>query len=330
MLARKVAPALAAGCTAVLKPAPECPLSTLALINLALDAGIPEGVLQVITSSPGQRTVDAGRILATDPKIAKLSFTGSSRTGRLLMQQASSSLKRLSMELGGHAPLLVLKDADIPLAVDSIIKSRFRGSGQTCICANRIIIHEDVFELTKQMLLQRIKTELIPGDGFNDKATLGPLIHQQARAILMNRLEEAKSVDGINILCGGRPLQPEGLMGAFFEPTLITNVPLESKLMTEEIFGPVVILSCFSDIEEAIKIANNSEYGLAAYIFSKDLQAAWKLAEELEVGMVGINEVAISLVDAPFGGIKQSGFGREGGHHGILEYQNLKYLNVKI
>lgn len=328
MLARKVAPALAAGCTVVIKPASECPLSSLALINLAIEAGIPKNAVQIVTSSVGSRTVEIGRILSTHSKIAKLSFTGSTKTGRLLMQQASSTLKRLSMELGGHAPFIVLPDADLTLAVDAIVRSRFRNCGQTCICANRILIHSDVFSTVKDMLLERVQA-LVPGDAFDEKTSLGPLIHENARSALMERLQIAKTKDHINFLCGGSPIQPNSLKGAFFQPTLITDVPATSNLMTEEIFGPVAVLIPFNDLEEATRLANSSDYGLAAYIFSKDLETAWKLADELEVGMVGINEVGISMVDAPFGGIKQSGFGREGAEQGILEYQQIKYLNVK-
>lgn len=327
MLTRKAAPALAAGCSIIAKPDSQTPFSAIALANLAIEAGIPDSVFNLVTCR-SENTSNIGELLATHPLIAKLSFTGSTRVGRLLMSQASHTLKRLSMELGGHAPFLVLDDADVEEAAAGIVKSRFRNAGQTCICANRIIIHRSVYEKVVSCLLEIISKMKI-GSGFQKDVSLGPMINSEARSKLLERLNHAIMHEGARVIYGGETVQPEESKGAFMQPTLVENVSNESSLLKEELFGPVAVLIPVESDEEAISIANSSDYGLASYIYTKDSGRALRIADRLESGMVGINEVVISMADAPFGGVKQSGFGREGGHQGLMEYLHTKYINLK-
>ncbi len=321
MIARKIAPAIAVGCSVIVKPDPQTPYSTIALANLSVQAGLPSNVLQVVPAC-AEITPIIGDLLSTHPSIKKLSFTGSTAIGKLLMERASGTVKRLSLELGGHAPFIVLGDAEIDQAVDGIVKSRFRNAGQTCICANRIYVHRTIYHAVLEKLITKIQSFSI-GSGLSELTTMGPLINFKARDELLQRISDAVK-EGAKIAYGGNALHIKGLNGAFMQPTLIVDLPCSSNLLTQEIFGPVLVLCPFETDDEVLALANNSIYGLAGYIFAKDIDRAFLLAERLEVGMVGINETTISMADAPFGGIKQSGFGREGSKVGLFEYLQLK------
>lgn len=326
MIARKAAPALAAGCTVIAKPDPRTPFCTVALANILYHTGVPEDAFQVVTASLGTRTEEVGNILMTHPGINKISFTGSTTVGKLIMKTASSTMKRLSMELGGHAPLIVCADADLDLAVEGIVFSRFFNAGQKCISANRLIIHEDAQNALLEKLIGRLKA-LKVGSGL-EGADIGPLISHEARDRLLQRISQAVQ-HGAKILYGGKALEIEGFAGAFMQPTLMSALGIDSDLMRNEIFGPVAVVTSFASEEEALKLANNSDYGLAAYVYTGSWETGLRIANKLEAGMVGINETVISTTEAPFGGIKLSGYGREGGQQGLLEYMNLKYINIK-
>ncbi|GAB6067411.1 NADP-dependent succinate-semialdehyde dehydrogenase [Methylothermus subterraneus] len=321
MLTRKCAAALAAGCTAVAKPAAETPLTALALAELAERAGIPAGVVNVIT---GPAEV-LGTELATHPKVRKLSFTGSTRVGRLLMAQAAPTLKRLSLELGGNAPFLVFADADLKAALSGAMLAKFRNGGQSCVAANRFLVQKEVYEEFAAELAQRIAA-LKVGPGFEAGVQVGPLIHAKAVAKIEALIAEAVAQGAQVVTGGGRHL----LGGNFFQPTLLKDVSPRMRIFAEEIFGPVAILTAFTDDEEAIALANASEYGLAAYFYTQDLKRALRVAEALECGMVGVNVGRVSTPVAPFGGIKQSGFGREGSKYGLEEYLEIKYLCLGV
>jgi succinate-semialdehyde dehydrogenase / glutarate-semialdehyde dehydrogenase len=317
MVTRKVAPALAAGCTMIVKPAEQTPLSALALAYLAIEAGVPPGVLQVLTGK--SRTI--GAVLTSSNKVRKLSFTGSTEVGRVLAAQCAPTLKKLSLELGGNAPFIVFADADIDRAVEGAMQSKFRNAGQTCVCTNRILVQKDVKDEFASKLASRAR-ELRVGDGFGAGVEQGPMIDTAARGNMQELVNDALS-RGATLMCGGEP-HPAGDL--FYSPTVLSNVSLNSRLATEEIFGPLAPVFTFDDESQAIEIANSTEYGLAGYIFTRSLARAWRVSEALEFGMVGVNAGIISSATVPFGGIKQSGYGREGSKYGLDDYTELKYV----
>ncbi|MEQ4924075.1 NAD-dependent succinate-semialdehyde dehydrogenase [Proteus hauseri] len=317
MITRKAAPALAAGCTMVIKPANETPYTALALAELAAQAGIPAGVINIVTGD----AVKIGEVFTSDNRVRKLSFTGSTGVGRLLMRQCSDSVKKVSLELGGNAPFIVFNDADIDKAVEGAMGAKFRNAGQTCVCANRFYIHKDVYAQFSERFVAAVK-KLKVGNGFEDGVTIGPLINRKAVEKLQTLLADTLK-RGATLLCGGE----EHVAGEnFFQPTVVGNVAADSHILEEEIFGPVAPLVIFEDEDEVVHLANNTIYGLAAYFYSENPQRIWRVAENLEYGMVGINTGLISNEVAPFGGIKQSGLGREGSEHGIEDYMEMKYL----
>ncbi|MDX7985895.1 NAD-dependent succinate-semialdehyde dehydrogenase [Xenorhabdus sp. 12] len=318
MITRKVGPALAAGCTVVLKPAAETPLSALALAALAEQAGIPAGVLNIVT---GMDAKAIGGVLTASPIVRKLSFTGSTRVGKLLMAQSADTVKKLSLELGGNAPFIVFDDADIDAAVAGAMAAKFRNSGQTCVCANRILVQEGIYDAFAERLANAAK-QLQVGPASEKASQQGPLINQAAVDKIQAHISDAVS-NGASILTGGKS---HSLGGLFFEPTVLANVTETMQVAHEETFGPLAPLFKFRDEDEAIRIANNTEFGLAAYFYSRDISRIYRVAEALESGMVGINEGLISNEIAPFGGIKQSGLGREGSRYGIEDYLEVKYL----
>lgn len=317
MVTRKVAPALAAGCAMVVKPAPQTPFSCLAIAELALRAGLPSGLFSVVT---GEAAV-IGPVLSTHPLVRKLSFTGSTEVGKLLLAQASGTVKKVTMELGGNAPFLVFEDADLEAAVEGLMASKFRASGQTCICANRILVHESVRERFTALLIKSVE-ELRVGPGTEEGITQGPLIDGDALAKVTHLVGDAVA-KGARVLVGG---EPHPLGGTFYEPTILEGCTPDMELWHEEIFGPVVALYSFTSEAEALAMANDTRVGLASYFYTREMARIWRVGEALEYGMVGVNSGAISNAAAPFGGIKESGYGREGSSHGIADYLTLKYL----
>lgn len=318
MITRKVAPALAAGCTSVIKPAESTPLSALALAELAKRAGIPDGVINVITTA---RPTVVGEVLTGSPIVKKLSFTGSTPVGKHLMAACANTVKRISLELGGNAPFIVFDDADLDAAVQGAISSKYRNAGQTCVCANRLLVQDGVFDAFAKKLCTAVAQMKI-GDGFEAGAQIGPLINQNAVNKVATLVEDAVA-KGAKVLLGG---ERHKRGGNFFTPTVLSDVTSDMNLAREEIFGPVAPLFRFSTETEAIHIANDTSSGLASYIFSRDIGRIWRVAEQLEYGMVGVNESVISNEVAPFGGVKESGIGREGSHYGIDEYLSIKYM----
>ena len=319
MIPRKAAPALAAGCTMVLKPASATPLSALALAELADRAGIPKGVFNVVPG--GARSV--GDELATNPVVRKLTFTGSTEVGRELMSKASGTIKKLSLELGGNAPLLVFDDADIDVAVAGAMASKFRNMGQTCVCANRIFAPEGIYDEFVAALAEAV-SRLRVGDGFEDGVQQGPLIDEAAVAKTEEHLADAIG-QGARVVVGGRR---HALGGTYFEPTVIANAAPGMLVMREETFGPLAPVFSFRTEDEAVRLANDTEYGLAAYFFTRDNARIWRVGEALEAGVIGVNTGITSFEGAPFGGLKASGIGREGSHLGIDEFLEVKYLCV--
>jgi len=317
MLARKVAAALAAGCTMVAKPAPQTPFSALALAELGERAGIPAGVFSVITGD----AIGIGGEMCANPIVRKLTFTGSTATGIKLMQQCAPTLKKLSLELGGNAPFIVFDDADVDAAVAGAMVSKYRNSGQTCVCANRFLVQDGIYERFTGKLAEAV-SQLMLGNGTEPGVTQGPLIDANALNKVETLLGDATD-KGARVLCGGKR---SALGGTFFEPTIVADVTPEMRVAREEIFGPVAPIFRFNTEEEAIRMANDTEFGLAAYFFSKDLGRAWRVSEALEYGMVGVNTGAISTEVAPFGGIKSSGMGREGSKYGLDDYLEIKYV----
>ena len=322
MITRKVAPALAAGCTVVCKPAIQTPYSALALAELAERAGVPEGVFNVVT---GQDAARIGGQLSADERVRKISFTGSTAVGRQLMAQSAGTLKKLSLELGGNAPFIVFEDADLDAAVQGALASKYRNSGQTCVCANRLLVHAQVYEAFAGKLVEAVG-RLRVGDGLQGPSEQGPLIDERAVAKVERHIADAVA-HGARIACGGKR---HALGGRFFEPTVLTEVNERMQIAREETFGPVAPLFRFHSESQALQMANDTEFGLAAYFYTRDLSRAWRVAEALQYGIVGLNTGLISTELAPFGGIKQSGFGREGSRHGILDYTELKYLCVEV
>ncbi len=321
MITRKVGPALAAGCTVVIKPASETPLSALALAALAEEAGIPKGVINVVTGSARE----IGGILTQHPLVRKVSFTGSTAIGKLLMQQCSSTMKKISMELGGNAPFIVFEDADLDKAVEGAIASKFRNSGQTCVCTNRILVQNSIYDTFVEKLAAAVaKLKVAPA--FEPGAEQGPLINEKAVEKVQQHIDDATS-KGAKVIYGGQRHQ---LGQTFFEPTVLTDVTPDMQVAQDETFGPLAPVFRFTEEAEAIRMANDTEFGLASYIYTQNVSRAWRVSEALEYGMVGINEGLISTEVAPFGGIKESGCGREGSKYGIEDYQELKYLCMGI
>ncbi|XP_072316889.1 succinate-semialdehyde dehydrogenase, mitochondrial [Eucyclogobius newberryi] len=319
MITRKVGAALAAGCTVVIKPAEDTPLSALALAELAEQAGLPAGVVNVVPCSR-QNTPSVGHVLCTDPLVSKISFTGSTATGKLLLKMAADTVKRASMELGGHAPFIVFDSADLDRAVRGAMGSKFRNSGQTCVCSNRILVQSGVYEEFLQRVGVAMDQELKLGHGIEPTTTQGPLINDRAAKKVALQIADAVSL-GARLLRGGSQLA-----GSFVEPTLLADVTTDMLCTREETFGPVMPVLRFDTEEEAVAIANATNVGLAGYFFSRDVSQIWRVAEALEVGMVGVNEGLLSAPEGLFGGVKQSGLGREGSKYGIDEYLHVKYV----
>ncbi len=317
MITRKAGPALAAGCTMVVKPAAQTPLSALALAELAAEAGVPKGVFSVVTGSAR----DIGGEMTSNPIVRKLTFTGSTEIGRLLMKQCSETVKKVSLELGGNAPFIVFDDADLDAAVEGVMHSKFRNTGQTCVCANRIFVQDSVYDTFAAKLAKTVAAMPI-GDGFTEGVLQGPLIDTPALEKVESHVADA-TAHGAKVLTGGKR---HSLGGTFFEPTVLTNTTAEMLVAKEETFGPIAPLFRFKTEAEVIRQANATEFGLAAYFYSRDIGRIWRVAEGLECGMVGINAGLISTEVAPFGGVKQSGIGREGSHYGIEEFVQVKYL----
>jgi len=324
MITRKLGPALAAGCTVVIKPSEETPLSALAIGELACEAGFPPGVINIITGNPSV----IGDTLFEDDRVRKLSFTGSTDVGRLLMTKASKNLLRLSLELGGHAPFLVFDDADVDQAVDAAIASKFRNAGQTCVCANRFYVQAGIYKEFNARFSERIE-QLQVGDGAKPGIDIGPLINDAAVAKVESQIENARSL-GAKVLVGGKRRPCQGLADRFFEPTLLTGMRPEMLIATQETFGPVAPVAKFTEEQEAIELANASEFGLAAYFFTRDASRLMRVAESLEYGIIGANDGGPSTAQAPFGGVKHSGFGREGGRYVMDEYTEMKYISWQL
>ncbi len=318
MITRKVGPALAAGCTMVLKPAAQTPLSALALAVLAERAGVPKGAFSVITTNEAR---PIGEEFCHNPKVAKITFTGSTNVGRWLMKEAGDSIKRLSLELGGNAPFIVFDDADLDAAVDGATASKFRNAGQTCVCANRIYVQESIAGAFAEKLVAKAKS-LKLGRGTEDGVAMGPLIDDRAVAKMEDHVADALAKGG-KVLVGG---QRSSLGGTFFEPTVMTGITQSMKVTKEETFAPLAPIITFKDEADVIAMANDTEYGLASYFYAKDMARVWRVAEALESGMVGVNTPALANEMAPFGGIKQSGLGREGSKHGIEGFLEIKYV----
>ncbi|PML81251.1 NAD-dependent succinate-semialdehyde dehydrogenase [Enterovibrio norvegicus] len=316
MITRKAAPALAAGCSFVAKPAIQTPLSAYAVVELARQAGLPDDLLAVVTSEDAPMI---GDVFCNSPHIQKISFTGSTNVGRILMKQSADSVKRVSMELGGNAPFIVFDDADIDLAVKGAITSKFRNAGQTCVCANRFYVHDAVYEEFVHKFSLAVD-ELTVGNGLDDDVVIGPLIDDNAKLKIKSLLDQALQ-QGATVSAGG-----DDLGGQFFEPTVLTHVSHSMDIVQAEIFGPIAPVIRFNNDEELVEMANDTIYGLASYFYSKDINRIFKIAETLDYGMVGVNEGVISTEVAPFGGVKQSGIGREGARQGIDEYLNTKYI----
>ncbi|MEF9900807.1 MAG: NAD-dependent succinate-semialdehyde dehydrogenase [Pseudomonas sp.] len=321
MITRKVAPALAAGCTMIVKPANETPFCALALVELAERAGVPAGVFSVVTGDAPA----IGAQFTGHPSVRKLSFTGSTPVGRLLMGQCAETIKKVSLELGGNAPFIVFADADIDAAVEGALIAKYRNAGQTCVCVNRFYIHDSVYAQFSQRFIARVR-ELGVGHGSAEGTQIGPLINDKAVVKVRSLIDDAVA-KGAELVLGG---QAHALGGNFFEPTVLANVGPGMELLDEEIFGPVAALVRFSTDEEVVALANATQYGLAAYFYSRDIARVFKVAEQLEYGMVGVNTGLISNEVAPFGGIKQSGLGREGSKYGIEDYLEIKYLCLAV
>ena len=321
MITRKLGPALAAGCTIVIKPASATPYSALAIAHLCELAGIPKGVVNVVTGSAGQ----IGWALTASPKVAKLTFTGSTEIGRDLLHECAGTIKKTSMELGGNAPFLVFDDADVDAAIDGAMISKFRNGGQTCVCTNRFYVQDGVYDAFVEKLARRVSAMKV-GYGMDAGTEVGPLIDEKAVEKVEEHLQDAIA-GGATVLAGG---QRNARGGSFFNPTVVAGVKPDMKLAREETFGPLAGVIRFTDEADAIRMANDTEFGLASYFYARDLSRVWRVAEALEAGMVGINTGLISTEVAPFGGVKQSGLGREGSHYGLDDYMEVKYLCMGI
>lgn len=321
MISRKAGPALAAGCPMIVKPAMETPYSALAMAYLAQQAGIPDGIYSVVTGDP----VAIGEEMTTNTLVKKISFTGSTRVGKILMKQCADTVKKMSMELGGNAPFIVFDDADIDAAVAGAMMSKYRNSGQTCVCANRLFVQAGVYEAFTKKLAEQVRAIKV-GNGLDDGVMQGPLISQAAADNAEALVADAKD-KGATVLCGGQRVEADK---NFFEPTILTHVNNDMRVANEEIFGPISPIFKFETDEEGITLANRTEYGLAGYFYSRDIGRVWRIAEALEVGMVGVNTGMLTTELAPFGGVKESGLGREGSKYGIEEYVETKYICMDI
>ncbi|MEK3745734.1 NAD-dependent succinate-semialdehyde dehydrogenase [Brevibacillus sp. FSL K6-0770] len=325
MVARKIAPALAAGCTVVLKPAEATPLSAIRLFELIEKAGFPKGVVNLVIGKPES----IGQEFIENPKLSKIGFTGSTRVGKLLMEGAAKQVKRVSMELGGHAPFIVFPDADLDAAVKGLFESKFRNSGQMCICTNRLYVHEDVADAFTEKLVERLKRAKV-GDGRLKETEIGPLVNERALSKVLEHIEDAKGKGGQIVYGGNRLTEGDYANGFYCEPTVISGVTDEMKIANEETFGPVVPLVRFSDEADVVRQANDTRYGLAAYVYTRDNQRCFRMAEQLEYGIVGINDGSPTQTQAPFGGFKESGIGREGGRYGMDEYLETKFVSFGV
>ncbi|KMY55183.1 succinate-semialdehyde dehydrogenase [Bacillus sp. FJAT-27231] len=322
MITRKVGPALAAGCTAMIKPATQTPLTAIRLVELAEEAGIPKGVINIVTGSARQ----ISEAWMKDGRVRKVSFTGSTEVGKTLMRGAADTVKKISLELGGHAPFIVTANANIEKAAQNLIASKYRNAGQTCVCANRVYVHESVEAEFAEAFKQEV-AKLKVGNGLEEGVTIGPLIDEQAVDKVVSQIEDAKQ-KGAKVIAGGSTV--EGANGYFLEPTVVTNVTDDMLCMNEETFGPLAPIATYKTTEEVIERANNSPYGLAAYVFSENITEAITIAEGLEYGIIGLNDGLPSVAQAPFGGYKESGLGREGSHFGIDEYLEIKYISLGL
>lgn len=321
MISRKAGPALAAGCPMIVKPAMETPYSALAMAYLAQKAGVPDGIYSVVTGDP----IAIGEEMTTNPLVKKISFTGSTRVGKILMKQCADTVKKMSLELGGNAPFIVFDDADIDAAVIGAMISKYRNSGQTCVCANRLFVQAGIYEEFTKKLAEQVRAIKI-GNGLEEGVMQGPLISQSAADNAEALVADAKS-KGATVLCGGQRVEAGR---NFFEPTILTDVNNDMRVADEEIFGPIAPIFKFETDEEGIALANRTEYGLAGYFYSRDIGRVWRVAEALEVGMVGVNTGMLTTELAPFGGVKESGLGREGSKYGIEEYVDTKYICLDI
>lgn len=318
MITRKVAPAIAAGCTIVVKPAEQTPLSALALAELADRAGIPKGVFNVITAD-SDNSIKVGKVLCASPRVRHMSFTGSTPVGRILMQQCAPTVKKMALELGGHAPFIVFDDADLDAAIEGAIASKYRNAGQTCVCTNRFYVQEKLYDAFVEKLAEAVK-KLRVGNGFEPGVNQGPLIDDAAVKKVSEHIEDAQS-KGARVATGGKVIS-----GHFVEPTVLAGATKNMLIAQEETFGPVAAVFKFKDEAEVVQLANDTDFGLASYFYSRDIGRVWRVAEALDYGMVGINTGIISNEVAPFGGVKQSGLGREGSKYGMDEYLEIKYL----
>lgn len=321
MITRKLGPALAAGCTVVLKPAPETPLSAIELVKIFERAGLPKGVINLVTGD----AKEIGEALLSSKVVRMITFTGSTAVGKYLMRESANTMKKLSLELGGHAPVIVFEDADLDVAAELTLGSKFRNAGQTCICANRVYVHRSIQDQFAEKLIEKVKALKI-GLGTEEGVNIGPLINEKAIEKVESHLLDAVNA-GAEIMCGGKRYNGD-LKGYFYEPTVIKNVTNDMLIMNEETFGPVMPLQPFDDENEVVALANDTDYGLAAYIFTENLDRSLRVMEKLEYGIVGVNDVFPATAEAPFGGIKQSGVGKEGGHHGISEFVEMKYVSI--
>lgn len=321
MITRKIAPALAVGCTVIVKPDSQTPFSAFALAVLAEEAGFPKGVINILTGD----SASIGAEMTANPLVRKVSFTGSTRVGRSLMEQSAPTIKKITLELGGNAPFIVFDDADLDAAVEGCIISKFRNSGQTCVCANRIYAQEKIYDAFAEKLIAAVK-KLKVGNGLDEDVQQGPLINEAAVKKVKNHIEDALA-KGAKILIGGKP---HSLGGLFFEPTVLGDVNKNMLIAKEETFGPVAPLFKFKDEKQIIELANDTEFGLASYFYSRDMARIWRVSEALEYGMVGINTGLVSTEVAPFGGVKQSGVGREGSKYGVEPYLEIKYLCMQL
>lgn len=317
MITRKAAPALAAGCTIVIKPAEATPFSALALGVLAERAGIPKGVINILTGQPAE----IGGVLTRSPLVRKLTFTGSTRVGKILMEQCAATVKRVGLELGGNAPFVIFDDADLDAAISGVMASKFRNGGQTCVCANRIFVQDGIYDAFAEKLAAAA-ANLVLGDGLTDGTTIGPMINRAAIDKIQQHVDDA-TARGASVALGGKVRS-----GLFYEPTVLKGATVEMKIASEETFGPVAPLFRFSEEAEVITQANDTPFGLASYLYTRNISRAFRVAEALEFGMVGINAGSVSTTTAPFGGIKESGLGREGSHHGIEEFLEMKTLHI--
>jgi len=319
MITRKIAPALAAGCSVVLKPAEDTPLTALALAALADQAGFPKGVINIVTTSM-KNVAAVGRVLTTDERVRKITFTGSTDVGKILMAQGAATIKKISLELGGNAPFIMFESADIDKAVEGALASKYRNAGQTCVCANRIFVQDSIYDSFAEKFSARVRAMKV-GPGDHPQSDIGPLINAQAIQKVRAHIDDALA-KGATLNVGGKPHDAGPL---FFEPTVITHVPPTADVFAEETFGPLAALFKFETEDDVVRMANDTRYGLAAYFYTNDLGQAFRVSESLEYGMVGVNEPMLATEVAPFGGVKESGLGREGGYHGIEDYTVIKY-----